>query len=318
MKLSKEIQEKLICPSSKSKLIRKGEKLESISDPKFSYPIVEGIPVLINEANSLFCIDDFVNKINTTIDLQDLDKTPIKKFLLKIFPRISVNIKAKKNYKKIASILPKDSKILVIGGSLIGSGMEEIYLEGKFEVIGSDVSFGKGTGLISDAHDIPFQDGTIDCVVVQAVLEHVLNPSRCVSEIYRVLSPAGLVYAETPFIQQVHMKMYDFTRFTHLGHRWLFKDFEEISSGPCCGPGMALAWSFVYFLRSFTSSNIIRRILDICSHLMTFYLKYFDYYLIDKPGSYDAASGYYFLGKKSQKALDPKELIELFKGSNFH
>jgi len=31
-----------------------------------------------------------------------------------------------------------------------------------------------------------------------------------------------------------------------------------------------------------------------------------------------AASGYYFLGKKSQKALDPKELIELFKGSNFH
>jgi uncharacterized protein YbaR (Trm112 family) len=49
VKLSKEIQEKLICPSSKSKLIRKGEKLESISDPKFSYPIVEGIPVLINE-----------------------------------------------------------------------------------------------------------------------------------------------------------------------------------------------------------------------------------------------------------------------------
>ena len=54
---------------------------------------------------------------------------------------------------------------------------------------------------------------------------------------------------KTPFIQQVHMKEFDFTRFTYLGHRRLFRQFNLIESGPCCGPGMALAWSFAHFLK---------------------------------------------------------------------
>ena len=50
----------------------------------------------------------------------------------------------------------------------------------------------------------------------------------------------GLVYADTPFMQQVHMGRYDFTRFTYLGHRRLFRKFEEIDSGAVSGPAMAL------------------------------------------------------------------------------
>jgi 2-polyprenyl-3-methyl-5-hydroxy-6-metoxy-1,4-benzoquinol methylase len=45
-----------------------------------------------------------------------------------------------------------------------------------------------------------FGDGTCDAVVVQAVLEHVLQPDVVVAEIHRVLRPDGLVYAETPFM----------------------------------------------------------------------------------------------------------------------
>ena len=148
------------------------------------------------------------------------------------------------------------------------------------------------------------------------MLEHVLNPQRCVNEIFRVLKSSGIVYAETPFMQQVHMKEYDFTRFTHLGHRRLFRKFEEIKSGPCCGPGMALAWSYVYFLRSFFTSRWMSKILTVFGHLTSFFLKYFDYYLIDMPGSYDSASGYYFLGKKTNKCLSDKELIKQFRGIN--
>ncbi|CAH2407660.1 hypothetical protein MES5069_620012 [Mesorhizobium escarrei] len=32
-------------------------------------------------------------------------------------------------------------------------------------------------------------------------------------------------------MQQVHEGAYDFTRFTELGHRWLFRRFETISRG---------------------------------------------------------------------------------------
>jgi hypothetical protein len=67
-----------------------------------------------------------------------------------------------------------------------------------------------------------------------------------------VLKDGGIVYAETPFMQQVHGSAYDFTRFTWLGHRRLFRKFKEIKSGTCGGPGMALIWSWRYFLRTFS------------------------------------------------------------------
>jgi ubiquinone/menaquinone biosynthesis C-methylase UbiE len=195
-----------------------------------------------------------------------------------------------------------------------GMGMDIIYDHESFEILESDVSFGEYTKVICDAHDLPFQDNTFDCVIIQAVLEHVLEPQRCVSEIHRVLNDSGIVYAETPFMQQVHMKQYDFTRFTHLGHRWLFKNFEELMSGPCCGPGMALAWSYSSFLQSFTTSSVINSLLTTFAQITSFFFKYFDYFLINKPGAFDTASGYYFLGKKSSKSLSNKELIQQFKG----
>ena len=96
--------------------------------------------------------------------------------------------------------------------------------------------------LVTDAHKLPFEDGVFDGVWVQAVLEHVLEPATIVDEIYRVLRRGGLVYAETPFMQQVHERAYDFSRFTQSGHRWLFKRFSEINAGPIggCGRGAGL------------------------------------------------------------------------------
>ena len=52
-----------------------------------------------------------------------------------------------------------------------------------------------------------------------------------------MLKDDGLVYAETPFLQQVHGGPYDFTRFTHLGHRRLFRKFIELESGATAGAG---------------------------------------------------------------------------------
>jgi hypothetical protein len=122
------------------------------------------------------------------------------------------------------------------------------------------------------------------------------------------------MYAETPFVLQVHMRQYDFTRYTHLGHRRLFRNFEEIKSGPCGGPGMSLAWSYTWFMRSFATSKIMGFALVFFAYMTSFFLKYFDYYLIDKPGSYDAASHFFFMGRKSQKVLSDKELIKEFRG----
>jgi len=311
MTISQEIQQKLICPLTKSNLRLAGDYMENVDNPSLRYPVVNGIPVLINEENSLFSIEDFSKNVNTTFDLKE---AAIRKIIKKYMPKITHNLKAKENYRQLIKTLPANSKILVIGGSIKGLGTEEIYAHKSFEIIGADVTYGPCTNIICDAHDIPFQNESFDCIIVQAVLEHVLDPQRCVSEIHRVLKSGGIVYAETPFMQQVHMRQYDYTRYTHLGHRRLFRNFDEIKSGPCGGPGMSLAWSYTWFLRSFATSAPMVYALIFFGYITSFFLKYFDYYLIDKPGSYDAASFFFFLGRKADHLLPDRELINQFNG----
>jgi hypothetical protein len=135
-----------------------------------------------------------------------------------------------------------------------------------------------------------------------------------VQEAHRVLNSKGLIYAATPFMQQVHMGAYDFTRFTYLGHRRLFRAFSEINSGIMAGTGVALGWSIRAFVKSFTNNKYSIFILQMIVSFLFFWLKYFDYITHNNKGTFDGASGFYFIGTKSDKILSDKELIKLFKG----
>lgn len=305
----------LVCPVCYSNLQEKENSLicSSLKCQK-EYPIVNNIPILINEENSIFKITYYTENLDTTFKRK---KSKFKDILKNLIPGISVNIKAKNNYEKFEQILlslSTNPKVLIIGGSILGEGMEGLISNTNIHFIESDVSFGPRTQIIFDAHNIPFPNNYFDGVIVQAVLEHVLDPYQCVEEIYRVLKTEGIVYAETPFIQQVHMGKYDFHRFTHLGHRRLFRKFIEIESGAVCGPGMALAWSYCYFIYSFFSSKSLRKLVIPFAHFTSFFWKYFDYLLINKPGTFDAASGFYFMGRKSDKILKDTELINSYHG----
>ena len=154
-----------------------------------------------------------------------------------------------------------------------------------------DVYSSPNVQFLADAHQIPLADSSVDAVVVQAVLEHVLDPRRVVSEIERVLRPDGLVYAETPFMQQVHAGAYDFVRYTSSGHRYLFRSFEELASGPVAGPGTQLLWSVEHLasglFRSRAAGKVAR---GVC-----FWLRYLDSAVPDR-FAIDSASAFCFLG----------------------
>ena len=79
---------------------------------------------------------------------------------------------------------------------------------------------------------------------------------------------------------------------------------------------MALAGVYKAFLKSLTMSSSMRKFLAVFGILTSFWLKYFDYYSIDTPASLDAASGLFFMGRKSNKVLSDRELIVLFKGAS--
>lgn len=270
--------------------------------------------MLLNENHSIFSISDFVEKKDTFFKINE---NKIKKFLKQFMPSLSLSFKSKENIESLSEILLRVNPtplVLIIGGSIEGDGIKVLKDKIANNIIETDVSFGPLTQIICDAHDIPFHDKSFDCVIVQAVMEHVIDPFRCADEIHRVLKDQGFVYAETPFMQQVHGREYDFTRFTPLGHRRLFRRFEEVNSGPLLGTATSLLWALKYFLLSVSDNQTIRRILGILFNFTCFWIKYLDLLFINNEGTLDGASGLFFVGQKKNTILDDKSLVKQYRG----
>jgi SAM-dependent methyltransferase len=180
-------------------------------------------------------------------------------------------------------------------------------------VVHTDVSRGPNVDYVCDAHDIPFADGTFDLVVAASVLEHVADPFRVVDEFFRVLKPEGYVFAVTPFMQPNHLGVYDFTRFTFVGYRRLFRRFDEIEMGVALGPGSSLAYAIRYFFAALSENRRVASILSLIGLLISRPLKYLDKVLNKKKSAIGCAAGYLFFGRRSETVLSDRELVESFK-----
>ena len=143
------------------------------------------------------------------------------------------------NSTKFTDLLKRESRrpvVLVVGGGTIGSGADELYHDDFIELVGTDVYASPHTVLVADAHRLPFDDGVFDGVWVQAVLEHVLEPATVVAELHRVLRPEGLVYAETPFMQQVHERPMTSRVSRRAATAGCSGDFPRSAQGPWAAP----------------------------------------------------------------------------------
>jgi SAM-dependent methyltransferase len=197
-------------------------------------------------------------------------------------------------------------RVLILGGGELGEATEAFYRSDEIELLCMDVYASRYTNLVGDGHSLPFEAQSIDGVWVQAVLEHVLEPHKVVSEIHRVLRPLGLVYVETPFMQQVHEGAYDFTRFTRSGHRWLFRHFEEIESGVVAGAGSAALWAIRYLVRALGLRRTHISVLFFWVHCLDFFAEK------NCKCNADAACCLYFFGRRSERPMSQKEIVAYY------
>jgi SAM-dependent methyltransferase len=285
------------------------------------YPIVQGVPILINDVSSVFrcsdyCPDGNAYRGDSYGKSSDATTSSLKKAYHRFashllnFAISRSHLDAENALKRVQERIPTP-RILVIG-----SGDEKYVGPGEF--VYTDVAFSKTAGIICDAHDLPFPDEAFDLVLAVAVLEHVVDPAKCVAEIWRVLKPDRWVYAATPFLQPVHMGAYDFTRFTYLGHRRLFRYFEDEASGMALGPGAGLAWSFRCFLTSLTDNRPLQSALSLMALILSIPLKYADYMTRKHTSSLDAAAGVFFFGPKAVQPIPDREIIRLYRGGYTH
>lgn len=199
------------------------------------YPVVDGVPVLIAKELSLFDPDAIIARAHRA---SESTGRRLLRWLIHHPPTLSRSVGSDENYRTLRQLLQQSRelharrpRVLIIGGGTIGIGAEEVLRDDSCETVETDVYIGPRTAIVCDAHNLPFADGTFDAVVCQAVLEHVLDPWRVAQEVRRVLTADGYVYSEVPFMQQVHEGAFDFTRFTHVGHRRLWHEFDEIRPG---------------------------------------------------------------------------------------
>ncbi len=277
------------------------------------FPVVGGTPALIDFDESVVLAADLVETAGASL-VDRAPKRPLRQWIGRLMH--PANRQAPRNVDRMLEIFQAERRfkerpgVLVVGGGEVGAGLADLYRDDGIDLIAFDIYWSPSTQFIADGHQIPLANCSVDAVIIQAVLEHVIEPPAVVAEIHRVLRERGLVYADTPFLQQVHEGPFDFTRFTESGHRYLFRDFECIDSGVVAGAATALAWSIDYFVRSLFRSHTA----GLLARLVFCWLPLLDR-LLDPRFSLDAASSVYFLGRKSPSRLSAHAVIGCYHGA---
>lgn len=315
MPLTDRVRDLLRCPCCGGRLCHSAELLECVnSDCASEFPVLNGVPILLNEANGLFDLQDNRKRLARRPNWRE----SIKNLVKRVVPNLTVNVRAGRNFRRLAKLLEDvgpDPLVLLIGAGTLGDGTGELKSNRRLELLETDVVVEERTQLACDAHFLPFANESFDCVVIQAVMEYLQDPFQCVSEIHRVLKRDGLVYSEAPFLLPVHGRDHDFMRFTQVGHRRLYCHFSEISSGVCGGPASTLACSIQYFALSCIPLSQLRNSIKALVRFLLFWLKYLDYVLADTKAGGDAAAGTYFLGKKSDRVRSDREILLVYRGA---
>jgi SAM-dependent methyltransferase len=275
------------------------------------YTAVNGHPVLVDFDDSILVEEEVQVRAAGSVIRRGRAGGVKRRVLQALLPTNRVAALNAVRFLELAQERAECPKVLIVGGGSKGEGTEELYANSSIRLVSFDIYGSELTQFVADAHRIPLGDATVDAVWIQAVLEHVLDPWRVAGEVHRVLTPGGLVYAETPFLQQVHEGAFDFTRFTESGHRWLFRRFDEIDSGVVLGPASQLLWSIEHVVRGMFRSVTA----GVVAKLLLFWLRHFDR-LIPSVYASDAASAVYFLGRKSDIAIGPKDMISYYKGAH--
>jgi len=196
-----------------------------------------------------------------------------------------------KNYSRIPQRLVekyKDKTILDVGAGNRHLGENVITLD-RFSQ--ADIS--------ADALSLPIKPSSVEVVVSIAVLEHLKEPTQAINEMNRVLKKDGEVYLEIPFLQPFHASPNDFYRATLPGLKHWCRNFKELESGACVGPGSAVAWIEIEYLRLwFRHIPILGITAELLFRLWALPLKFLDYFLIKRKDAHITASAVYFHGKK--------------------
>lgn len=152
---------------------------------------------------------------------------------LKFYGRLLLDFQTLTIFKYLKRKMPAmKGKMLDVGCG--NSPFEFLLDKNKCEYFGIDIAgadnfdYQNSKIIVFDGENIPFENETFENIICTEVIEHIPNPEKIISEIYRVLKPNGEAIITLPWSARVHFAPYDFCRYTPFKLKLLFKDFKEL------------------------------------------------------------------------------------------
>lgn len=164
-----------------------------------------------------------------------------------------------------------------------------------------DAVFYPGVDIVADVQSLPFEDDAVAAIECDAVLEHVPNATKAVSELYRVLRPGGFLHVVVPFCHPFHGYPSDYQRWTTKGLERLFssQDWEIVQIGVRTGPTATLLTTICEY-----SKLLGGRLAYAAVGWMLWPLRYLDLWMNRKATAHILANSLYVLVQKKHSCAD--------------
>ncbi len=282
------------CPKCRSKLdLLETRNLLRCSNETCgqTFPIQSGVPIFLDQEDRPMGHGDLKEKAASEMEAIYAREAIFYKLLK--FGRRWINCEYIPRFpKKVKEIFYHESSRRILE---IGSGVRKI----QPNVINLDIGLFENVDVVGDGHHLPFLDNSFDGVIIEVVLEHIKDPEKVISEIYRVLKRDGYIYSVVPFLHDYHGYPGDYRRLSIEGMDLLFHQFEKEEIGVLRGPGVAMLnlLTTFPFLFTFSKSEKIFYITKGISICILFPIKFLDKLLIRNPQSHRLADTFYYLGR---------------------
>ncbi|MGG5208985.1 class I SAM-dependent methyltransferase [Chryseobacterium sp. MIQD13] len=231
-------------------------------------------------------VTDFLDKIKYKLKKFGKLYNLLIEFISPVYPQPLFDIRR---------IIRKEIKGKNLVALNLGSGSSDL---GE-EFLNVDLLPYESVDVICDIENIPFKDNSVDYIINIAVLEHVPNPQKVISEIHRILKPGGKIYCFIPFMQPFHASPYDFQRFTYEGMKHQFREFDILQL-KSIGPTSGMLWVVQEWFALVFSFGIkpLHTALYLLFMVLTFPIKFLDVIFQFYPMSKNVASGFSIWAQK--------------------
>jgi SAM-dependent methyltransferase len=309
----KQLPAALVCPDCRGGLARLGAEELQCGGCARRFPLAaNGVPVLL-PIDSAFDPDKIAAGRDTYYEHRAGEDQRKQRFRRKL-PGLAMDLQtgdadALVNRLLAESAEPSGAKV---DGLVIGAGFRVEEYAGRFPQVAwlvTDTEATFGADVVGDVLRLPVADASMDLVLCEHVLEHVLDPLAACREIERVLRPGGLALIKVPFNYPWHGGYIDFYRFTPAGYLAAFRQLDVVHLGHGPGPASTVTYAMQQAWTSLFSKRSSRRVAVVVGRLLIGPWRHLDRVLVTRRGSLSSSCSMIFIGRRVEHVRTAAEVV---------